>query len=366
MCYAETLHKRGLIDHCLIIVGFSSLKQNWKKEIQKFSNETCIVIGEKISKTGTISYTTLPERAKQLINPISEFFVIINIEVLRDKNVVSAISSSANKFGLIVVDEIHKCAGVSSEQFDGLRKLSADYKIGLTGSLITNNPLSAFGPLKFIDIDKATLTNYKAQYCEFGSSAFTQYQIIGYKNLDVLKEELDSCSIRRTFDQISDSLPEKIIEVELVEMSDAHRKFYEAIKAGVKEEANKIELNSGNCLALTTRLRQATSAMGVLTTDPPDNSKILRCVDLVEELVEQNEKVVVLANFKETVYDLARRLEEFQPLVNTGDQTEYQISENIDRFQSDPNYKIFLGTHSRTGTGITLNSARYLICVDTP
>ena len=29
---AEVLHKRKLIDHCLIICAVNSLKQNWKKE----------------------------------------------------------------------------------------------------------------------------------------------------------------------------------------------------------------------------------------------------------------------------------------------------------------------------------------------
>lgn len=147
MYFAETLHKRKLIDHCLIVVGFSSLKQNWKKEIKKFSNESVVVIGEKISRSGTVSYTTLPERAKQLKSPINEFFVVINIEVLRDKKIVEAITKSANNFGLVIVDEIHKCAGTSSDQFAGLKKLRAPYKVGLTGSLITNNPISAFGPL---------------------------------------------------------------------------------------------------------------------------------------------------------------------------------------------------------------------------
>ena len=366
MSYAEVLHKRKEIDHCLVIVGFSSLKQNWKKEIQKFSNESVIVIGEKISKKGVISYTTLSDRAEQLKNLISEFFVIINIEALRDEKVISAISNSKNKFDLIVVDEIHKCSGSGSEQFAGLKKLKAKYKLGLTGTLITNNPLSAAGPLMWTENDHATLTNYKAQYCIFGETNFTKYQITGYKNLDLLKDELDSCSLRRTFDMISNDMPEKIIEVEYVEMDDKHRKFYEEVKNGVKDEVDKVNLNSSNLLALTTRLRQASSAPGVLSSNPPDSSKILRCVDLVKELIEQNEKVVILANFKESVYDLARKLENYNPLINTGDQTEDQISKNIDKFQNDSKYKIFIGTHSRIGTGITLNSARYLICIDTP
>lgn len=364
MYYAETLHKRGLIDHCLLIVGFSSLKQNWKKEIKKFSNESCVVIGEKISKKGNISYASLTDRAEQLRKPIEEFFVVINCEVLQDSKVVEAIIKSKNKFGLILVDEIHKVSGTSSERFHGLKKLQADFKVGMTGSLITNNPISAYGPLCWTENDAATLTMFKSQYCIFGG--FNNSQIIGYKNLPLLQNEIEHCSMRRTFDQISSNLPEKIVELEIVEMTDAHKKFYEAIKTGVKEEADKINLSTSNLLALTTRLRQATSAPAVLTSTPPENSKVLRCVDLVEELVSQQEKVVVFCNFKETVYDLAHKLAQYHPLINTGDQSEQQISENIDSFQTDANSLIFLGTHARVGTGITLNAAKYLICVDTP
>jgi SNF2 family DNA or RNA helicase len=57
--YAETLKRRGLIDHCMIICGVDSLRQNWKAEIKKFSTESCIVLGEKISKRGKVSYETV-------------------------------------------------------------------------------------------------------------------------------------------------------------------------------------------------------------------------------------------------------------------------------------------------------------------
>ena len=50
---AETLKRRGIIDHCFIICGVNSLKQNWKKEIQKFSTESAVVLGEYITRTGS-------------------------------------------------------------------------------------------------------------------------------------------------------------------------------------------------------------------------------------------------------------------------------------------------------------------------
>jgi SNF2 family DNA or RNA helicase len=167
-------------------------------------------------------------------------------------------------------------------------------------------------------------------------------------------------------DQVRDDMPKKVVNTELVELSDEHRKFYEAIKAGVKEEADKINLNSSNLLALTTRLRQATAYPGILTTSSIESSKIERCVELVEDLVEQGEKVVVMSNFKEPLYQLAKKLEKYNPLVNTGDVADEVISKNVDQFQNDPNSMVFLGTHARVGTGLTLNAAAYLICIDTP
>ena len=109
MSLAEVLHKRGLIEHCLIICAVASLRQNWKKEIQKYSNETCCVLGERITRTGRITYTTVKERVEQLKKPISEFFVVTNIESIREDSVIKAISSGPNKFDCIIVDEIHRC-----------------------------------------------------------------------------------------------------------------------------------------------------------------------------------------------------------------------------------------------------------------
>lgn len=360
---AETLKRRGLIEHCFIVCGVNALKQNWKKEIAKFSTESCIVLGEKISKKGRISYASVADRAAQLKAPIEEFFIITNVETLRDDRIIDAFKTSENNFDMIAVDEAHRLATKSSQQGANLLKLKAKYKIAATGTLITNNPISCYVPLAWTENDHATLTMYKSQYCNFGG--FNNSQVIGYKNLDLLKDELDSCSLRRTLDQVRD-MPPKTITYELIEMDDKHKKFYEAIKDGVKEEADKIELKSSNLLALTTRLRQASSCPSVLTTQQIPASKVDRCVELVEDLAEQGEKVVILSIFKETVDVLARALSKYNPMINTGDTPDQQVSENVDKFQNEPGFQIFIGTWAKVATGLTLNAAQYLICMDTP
>jgi len=362
---AETLKRRGLIDHCLIICGVNSLKEMWASEIRKFSNESSVIIGKKVNSKGKVVYDTIKNRAKQLIEPISEFFVILNIESLRDKFVIEAISNSANKFGLIAVDELHRCLLTkTSQQAEGLLKLSSEYKIGATGTILINNPINLYASLAWIGVDRSTLTNFKQLYCNFGSNKFTNYMVTGYKNLELLKDELDSCSIRRLTKDMRD-LPPKIVKVELVEMNEEHKKFYEAIKDGIKSEADKIELNSNNLLSLVTRLRQASVDPSLLTSNEIESSKLERCRELVEDLMDINEKVVIMSTFKSPVYKLAELLKDYKPLVCTGDQDDFTVSENVRKFQEEDDAKIFIATSAKCATGLTLNAAAYLICLDT-
>ena len=361
---AETLKRRGIIDHCFIICGVNSLKQNWKKEIQKFSTESAVVLGEYTTRTGTTRYRPMDKRAQQLKDPIEEFFVITNLESLRDDRIIEAFKNSNNKFGMIAFDEAHKAATKSSQQGTNLLKLDAPFKIAATGTLITNNPLSAYVPLSWTNNDQATLTNYKSQYCNFGG--FKNAQVIGFKNLDVLQEEIKACSLRRTLDQVRSDMPPKTVTLEVLEPEDDQRKFYDAIKEGVKEEADKIELKTSSLLALTTRLRQASTCPSILTTQGISSCKVDRCVELIEELTTQGEKVVVLSVFKETLNELATKLDQFRYSINTGDVPDAVVANNVARFQDDSNEQVFIGTWGKVGTGWTLNSASYLICLDTP
>ena len=361
---AETLKRRGVIDHCFIICGVNSLKQNWKKEIQKFSTESAVVLGEYTTRTGTTRYRSMDKRAEQLKNPIEEFFVITNLESLRDDRIIEAFNTSSNKFGMIAFDEAHKAATKTSQQGTNLLKLEAPFKIAATGTLITNNPLSAYVPLSWTNNDPSILSTYKSQYCNFGG--FKNNQVIGFKNLEVLQEEISNCSLRRTLDQVRSDMPPKTVTLELLEPDDDQRKFYEAIKEGVKEEADKIDLKTSSLLALTTRLRQASACPSLLTTQEVSNCKIDRCVELIQELTSQGEKVVVLSVFKETLNELAAKLGEFRFSINTGDIPDPVVASNVARFQEDPREQVFTGTWGKVGTGWTLNSASYLICLDTP
>lgn len=362
---AEELYEQKHIDHCLIICGINNLKQNWKKEIEKFSTLGCRVIGERINSKGKINYASVKERAEELYNYIEEFFVIINIESLRDSLVLDAIRDSENNFDMIVVDEIHKC-GPTSSQGKNLLKLAkvGDYHYGLTGTLLVNSPLDAYAPLKFIGEEKASFSTFKQYYCNF-EQKFGHFQITGYKNIDILRNEINECSLRRAKKDLL-HLPPKIIVPEYIEMNTNQSKFYSDLQAGVIAEADRVNIKVTSLLGLITRLRQAATCPSVLSSTITESAKVDRAVSLVNEIASNGDKIVIFSTFKEPLYKLYDMLKDYNPLMCTGDQSEEEVSNNIDVFQQGLENKVMLCTTSKMGVGVTLTAANYEIFLDAP
>lgn len=359
---AQELKKRDGIKHCLIVCGLNTLKANWEKEIAKHSNLSCRILGKRVAKTGTITYGAIPERLAELKKPLKEFFLITNIETLRDDKIIKELRSGKNKFEMIALDEAHVIKSPTSQQSRNLLKLDAPHMIAMTGTLLLNNPLDAYVPLKWIGAEHSTYTNFKCHYTQYGGLFGNEF--IGYKNVDDLKDQIASVSLRRT-DDILD-LPDKNFIDEELEMSDIQSKFYQNIVDGIFDEVDKVKLNRTNILALVSRLRQATACPSILTTSTIPSIKQDRCCELVESITGNGSKVVIFSTFKQTVAELAEKLKTYNPLICTGDIPDAIISANVDKFQQDNDYKVFIATWQKCGTGITLNAANYGIFIDTP
>ena len=360
---ALELKKAGKIDHCLIICGVNTLKFNWKREIEKHTDEQCYILGQRISKKGKFSIGSVSDRVADLKKKIDEFFVVTNIETLRDPDIVKGINKGANKFDLVVVDEVHKCKDPNSQQGKNFLKLKdAKYKVALTGTLLLNSPLDAYVPLKWIGQERCSFSNFKYYYCNY--TGFFNNEFIGYRNLDTLKAQLAECSLRRTKDLLD--LPEKTIIPELIEMNSTQSAFYANIKEGIISQVDKVDMSTANILSMVARLRQATECPSVLTTENIKSEKVLRAIDLVEQIVSNNEKVVVFSTFKETLNVLKEALKEYKPLLCTGDVKDAEINNNITMFQNDDEHMVMLATTSKMGTGVTLNRACHAIFISNP
>ena len=359
---SEELKKRENIEHCLIICGINTLKSNWENEIKKHSKLDCITPGKKITKTGKVTYGGIKERLDCLNKKIDEFFVILNIESLRSDEIIKTILKGPNKFDIIAVDEIHCAKSSQSSQGKNLLKLKgAKHKIGMTGTLLLNNPLDVYVPLKFIEADNSTLTNFKSQYVEYGGRFGNE--ILGYKNVESLQEQIANVSIRRQKDLLD--LPEKTVIDEYLDMNPEQENFYNDILNGVIDNVDKVSINTATILSMCTRLRQAASCPSILTTLPIKSTKAQRCLEHVEEIVNSGSKVVVFSQFKKTLNDVLPGLKQYNPLLCTGDVSDDTINENIEKFQNDNRYKVMLCTIQKMGTGVTLNAASYAIFMET-
>lgn len=154
---AQELKKRDKIKHCLIICGVNNLKANWKKEILTHTNLSCMILGEKINSKGRSVMGSIKERAAQLSKPIKEFFVITNIETLRETCIMDAFKLKKNEFDLIIVDEIHSCFPYNTliQTTNGLQKIGdiVENKI--------NTKINSFNHKNNIIESKSILNYYK-------------------------------------------------------------------------------------------------------------------------------------------------------------------------------------------------------------
>ena len=363
ICLANELKKREKIKHCLVICGVSSLKNNWKKEIEKHSDLSATILGEYTNSKGKQLVGSIQDRINCLKKPIKEFFIITNIESIRSKELVEQLIKGKNQIDMIIVDEVHQAKNPSSQQGKNLLKLNkAKYKIAVTGTLLVNRPVDAYLPLKWIGVDKSCYSTYKYYYTIMAGPFHNEF--LGYRNLDTLKEQLDKYSLRRTKDLLN--LPEKTIINEYVDMDGQQEKFYTNIKQGIIDQVDKVVLNTQSIIGMVSRLRQATAYPKILTTENIPSAKIDRACDLAEQIIDNGDKVVIFSTFKDTLNELYNRLKEYNPTINTGDTKDNDIAKNIDNFQNNPNDKIFLATWQRCGTGITLTAASYMIFIDTP
>lgn len=123
---AEELKAQKGLEHCLIICGINALKANWEEEIHKHSNESVRILGKKISKNGKVSYSTIKERAAEIMRPMESFFIIVNIESIRNDDVIQALKTTKNKIDMIVLDEAHRCLAGNTliETDEGLKSIA--------------------------------------------------------------------------------------------------------------------------------------------------------------------------------------------------------------------------------------------------
>ena len=371
--------------HCLIVCGVNSLKWNWVNEIKRHSNESVHILGTRVNAKGKVREGSLKERLEDLQNGRDEFFLITNIESLRKpqqkkrvngrmqdielsetQKIQLAIINEIEKMtkdgtiGMVIFDEIHKAKNAQSQQGKAIHHLKSPYKIALTGTPLMNNPIDLYNILKWLDVERSSFYGFRNRYCIMGG--YGGYEIVGYKNLKELQMKLDSVMLRRKKEDVLD-LPPKIRQTEYVEMTAKQRQIYNEVLRGVRENLADIKL-SPNPLAQLVRLRQATSHTGIISDTVQESAKFDRMKEIIEELVESNQKAIVFSNWTEVTDRALKELQDYNPAYITGDVKDRQAQ--VEKFQNDDSCKVIIGTISAMGTGLTLTAASTVIFLDKP
>lgn len=352
--------------HCLIICGVNGLKWNWQNEIKTHSNETGWILGQRQTTKG-IKIGSGSAKLADLkdIKHNDNYFIITNVESLRDDKIAAEIASlcKSKEIGIVAIDEIHKCKNPSSQQGKGILKVQSECRIAMTGTPLMNTPLDLYIILKWLGYEKHAFYSFKNHYCDMGG--FGGYQIVGYKNLKELQEQLNEIMLRRLKNDVLD-LPEKLFVDEYVEMTPKQEQIYKEVTMEIRAHIDQIKM-ANNPLAELIRMRQATGYTGILSSTIQESAKLDRMEELVEEAVANDKKVVIFSNWTQMTDPIYERLsKKYKGIVITGETADSQRQAYVNAFQNDPKCVFALGTIGAMGTGLTLTAGTVEIFMDEP
>lgn len=397
MNYAKYVQRKCEYKHCLILCCVNSAKYSWQEDIRKHTNglEEAYILGTRRKKRGGFRYSTSgADKLKDLqLNrmygdkdaPELPYFIILNIESLRTRHgkkytIADEIVSMINlgEINIIALDEAHK--NISPKATQGKIILDMKKKTGtraewipMTGTPIVNKPTDVYTPLKLVDGHSIrSYYEWENLFCIKGG--YGSYDIVGYKNIPKLKEMLQNNMLRRLKSEVLD-LPPKIYYTEYVENSDVQQKLYLDVQMDLLSKKDEI-MSSLNPLAKMLRLRQCTGSpeliddsINVKSSDYPKiNAKLSRLLEIVEEIISRDEKVVIFSNWVQHLKPVYTHLKSrFRKVACfTGSMSEADRQKHKNAFINDPEVKILIGTIGALGTNHTLTVANNVIFYDEP
>ena len=246
---------------------------------------------------------------------------------------------------------VHNCKDPTSIQGKHLLKLQAKTMISMTGTPLMNNPLDLYVHLKWLGYEKHAYYSFKQHYCVFGG--YGGYQIVGYKNLDQLKEQFEDIMLRRLKKDVLD-LPDKIYTTEYVEMTPKQAKIYNEVYSDISDNIDKVT-QAVNPLSELIRLRQATGYTGILSSTIKESAKLERLDELLEEIVSNGNKAIIFSNWTSMTNPTYERYKNlYNPAIITGE-TKDRVAEQ-DKFMNDDTCKIIIGTTGAMRNRFNFNS----------
>lgn len=341
---------------CLVICP-SSLKINWQREWEKFTDKKAMVLTDKVRDTWTFFYQTGMHQVF-IVNyeSLKKYFVQrIKKSVgwtLRDVE----FRNSIQLFKSVIIDESHRCKSSSTQQAKFCKGLCSgkEWIIELTGTPVVNKPKDLVPQLSILNRidDFGGYKNFVNRYCNGQNEA---------SNLKELNYMLwKNCMFRREKSLVLTDLPEKIRQVNTCEITnrkeytDAERDlimYLQKYKNADDEKIHKAML--GEVMVRINILRQV-SARG----------KIRDAVEFVKDFRENNQKIILFCSLHEVVDQLKFHFPTAVSVTGRDSQDEKQRA--VDKFQNDPKTDIIICSIKAAGVGLTLTASSNVAFIEFP
>lgn len=385
--------------HCLVICNVNTSKYNWQDDIRKHTNGKMngYILGSrkrKHPKPGQAGYIVGSSQNKldDLLcghmygddtEPELPYFIILNVEAIRMKvgkrypiadKIIDMINDG--ELNMIIIDEVHKNMSPTSLQGKQILRIkdkthSRCTWVSLTGTPIVNKPTDVFLPMRLIDAHNFTSYYKWCQYfCVYGG--YGGHEVIAYRNIPRLKFMLQQNMIRRRKEDVLD-LPDKIHMEVYVENTKYQSRLAEEVTMDLIAHAEEIA-NDLNPMVRFLRLRQVNGSpelvdhdLRVDNTYLKYNAKLVKLLELLEEIHERGEKTVIFSNWVEPLRTLFKFLSsKYKVCCFTGTMSEAERQKHKRVFMNNPEYTVMIGTIGALGTTHTLTAANNIIFYDEP
>lgn len=322
-----------------LVVCPASVKHNWKREIQNVdATADCLIVE---GATGG--------------EPLAGFtgWVIVNYDILGKR--LDELESIEWKG--ILFDEAHYLKNHTSQRNRHAMKLceqDGPLVYALTGTPLTNRPRDLFPLLQLVRHAMGrSFLSFAKRYCDASHNGYG-WVTDGASNLEELTAQLHGVMLRRRKEDVLD-LPPKVrswvpVSIPLGTATSDIREVVEtlmALQSGTSPRGDRVRL-----LAKITKAREKIAA-----------AKVDHTIELLEGIVEQDEKAIVFSCFDKPVQKIAKKFGD-RCVVLTGATPVSKRQGLVDRFQSDDTVRVFVANIQAGGVGLNLTAARQVVFND--
>ena len=325
----------------VLIICPATLKINWKREIENYSDKPVYIAEGK-------NFSTDAD------------FVIINYDIIKNFHDTKKKGESqildAN-FDLVVVDEAHYIKNATAQRTKLINDLvkKVDRLWLLTGTPMTSRPIDYFNLLSLIESPVAkNWMAYAIRYCQgyqFNVGGRKIWNVMGASNLEELRDRTTGLTLRRLKENVLD-LPDKIITPVYLRLKS---KMYEEIMGEYYDWYDK---NPEESKSLTVQFTKLTKIRQVIADE-----KIAQTIELAENIVEQGKKVIIFCNFTNSLNKICEHFGKTAVKLD-GSMSKPERQHSVDGFQENDKIKVFVGNIKAAGVGLTLTAGEAVIMND--